>query len=160
MRARSPLVADNLVQALAILALLAPLVSSGQRMLLTSSARRGATCQPGMSHGPPQLSLMDPPTSHAARACDQHAFRMHFATWSPASRALLLSQAGPHAARALTVRPTPEGVPLGTTARRARRPEPLHLGHCPSSVPLPVSAKRGHIAQEVFRPRYGGIVQE
>ena len=35
---------------------------------------------------------------HAARACDQRALETHFATLPSASRALLLSQAGPHAA--------------------------------------------------------------
>ena len=49
---------------------------------------------------------------YAARACDQRAFETHFATLPPASRALLLAQAGPHAACCFTVRPTHEAVTI------------------------------------------------
>ena len=49
---------------------------------------------------------------YAARACDQRAFETHLATLPPASRALLLSQAGPHAACCFTVRPTHEAVTI------------------------------------------------
>ena len=37
--------------------------------------------------------------------CDERALEMHLSDLDTASRALLLSQAGPHAGRALTVRP-------------------------------------------------------
>ena len=46
----------------------------------------------------------------AAHACDERAFETAFSNLSPASRALLLSQAGPHSSRALTVLPTHEDV--------------------------------------------------
>ena len=42
----------------------------------------------------------------AARACDERALETHLPELSPSSRALLLSQAGPHAARVFTVLPT------------------------------------------------------
>ena len=42
----------------------------------------------------------------ASRACDERALETHFTDLSPASRALLLSQAGPHSGRVFTVRPT------------------------------------------------------
>ena len=67
----------------------------------------------------------------AARACDKRAFEMHFATLPPASRALLLSQAGPHAACCFTVCPTHEAVTIPAAEfrvlllRRLRLPLPL-----------------------------------
>ena len=79
---------------------------------------------------------------HAARACDRHAFEMHFATLSPASRALLLSQAGPHAACCLTVRPTHEAVTIPSAEfrvlllRRLRLPLPLAPRVCACRGPL------------------------
>ena len=68
---------------------------------------------------------------YAARACDKRAFEMHFATSPPASRALLLSQAGPHAACCFTVCPTHEAVTIPAAEfrvlllRRLRLPVPL-----------------------------------
>ena len=44
----------------------------------------------------------------AARACDERACETHLSDLPPASRALLLSQAGPRSARAFTVSPTHE----------------------------------------------------
>ena len=46
----------------------------------------------------------------AAHACDKRAYEMHLSDLTPASRALLLSQAGPFAARAFDVTPTREDV--------------------------------------------------
>ena len=48
----------------------------------------------------------------AAHSCDERALEMQLSALTPASRALLLSQAGPHSARALTVPPTSEDVSI------------------------------------------------
>eukprot|EP00439_Symbiodinium_sp_Y106_P015395 s10409_g2.t1 len=47
----------------------------------------------------------------AAHACDKRAYEMHLSDLTPASRALLLSQAGPFAARAFDVTPTRRTLP-------------------------------------------------
>ena len=70
-----------------------------------------------MSTAPRPPSQQDEPADflrgwqrRASHACDERALETHLADLSPASRALLLSQAGPHSARALMVLPTCEDV--------------------------------------------------
>ena len=64
-------------------------------------------------------------------ACDERALETHLSHLNPASRALLLSQAGPHAGRALTALPTSAAVALPSEhlrvllLRRLRLPLPL-----------------------------------
>ena len=48
----------------------------------------------------------------ASHACDERTLETHLADLSPASRAQLLSQAGPHVARAFTVLPTSDDVAI------------------------------------------------
>ena len=73
---------------------------------------------------------------HAAQACDEHALATHFGNLSRASQTLLLSQAGPHAARAFTVLPTHEDVTSSSAQfrvlllRRLRLPLPLTPHAC------------------------------
>ena len=63
--------------------------------------------------------------------CDERACETHLAELSPASRALLLSQAGPHSTQAFTVAPTHGGVVILSVQfrvlllRRLRLPLPL-----------------------------------
>ena len=68
----------------------------------------------------------------AAHACDERALETHLADLSLASRALLLSQAGPHSARAFTVLPTTEDVTIPSSHFRVlllrRLRLPLQLG--------------------------------
>ena len=72
----------------------------------------------------------------ASHACDERALEMHLADVCPASRALLLSQAGPHAARAFTVLPTSDDVAIPDShfrvllLRRLRMPLPLGPRSC------------------------------
>ena len=72
----------------------------------------------------------------AARACDERAFGTHLSELSPASRALLLSQAGPFAARAINVPPTHPDVTIPSAQfrvlllRRLRMPLPLAPRRC------------------------------
>ena len=72
----------------------------------------------------------------ASHACDERALETHLADLSPASRALLLSQAGPHAARAFTVLPTSDDVAIPDShfrvllLRRLRMPLPLGPRSC------------------------------
>ena len=72
----------------------------------------------------------------ASHACDERALETHLADLSPASRALLLSQAGPHAARAFTVLPTSGDVAIPDShfrvllLRRLRMPLPLGPRNC------------------------------
>ena len=54
----------------------------------------------------------------AAHACDKHACEMHFFDVTPASRALLLSQAGLSAARALNVTPSRDDVTVASALFR------------------------------------------
>ena len=67
----------------------------------------------------------------AAGACDERACETHFSDLTLASRALLLSQAGPHSARAITVAPTHEAVSIPNAQfrilllRRLRLPRSL-----------------------------------
>ena len=67
----------------------------------------------------------------SARTCDERACETHLAELSPTSRALLLSQAGPHSARAFTVTHTHDGVVIPSAQfrvlllRRLRLPLPL-----------------------------------
>ena len=69
----------------------------------------------------------------ASRACDERALETHFTDLSPASRALLLSQAGPHSGRVFTVLPTSDDVTIASAQfrvlllRRLRLP----LALCP-----------------------------
>ena len=80
----------------------------------------------------------------AAHACDERAFETLFSSLSPAARALLLSQAGPHSSRALTVLPTHEDVTLPSAhfrvllLRRLRLPLPLAPRACACRRPLDV----------------------
>ena len=66
----------------------------------------------------------------ASHACDERALETHLADLSPASRVLLLSQAGPHTARAFTVLPTSDDVAIPDShfrvllLRRLRMPLP------------------------------------
>ena len=72
----------------------------------------------------------------AAHACDKRAYEMHLSDLTPASRALLLSQAGPFAARAFDVTPTREDVTIPSALfrvlllRRLRLPLPLAPRRC------------------------------
>ena len=72
----------------------------------------------------------------AAHAGDERALETHLADLSPASRALLLSQAGPHAARVFTVLPTSDVVAVPDPhfrvllLRRLRLPLPLGPRAC------------------------------
>ena len=97
----------------------------------------------GLAGPPPQAPRGDEPADHlrgwqrhAASACDERAFETHLSHLSPASRALLLSQAGPHSSRALNVLPTHEEVVIPTAQfwvlllRRLRLPLPLAPRRC------------------------------
>ena len=72
----------------------------------------------------------------AARACNESACETHLADLPPTSRALLLSQSGPHSARALTALPTHEAVVIPSAhfrvplLRRLRLPLPLAPRTC------------------------------
>ena len=72
----------------------------------------------------------------ASHACNERALETHLADLSPASRALLLSQAGPHAARAFTVLPPSDDVAIPDShfrvllLRRLRMPLPLGPRSC------------------------------
>ena len=80
----------------------------------------------------------------AAHACDERAFETAFSNLSPASRALLLSQAGPHSSRPAMVLPTHEDVTLPSAhfrvllLRRLRLPLPLAPRTCACRKPLDV----------------------
>ena len=80
----------------------------------------------------------------AARACDERALETHLPELSPASRALLLSQAGPHAARVLRVLPTwdefavPSSLFRILILRRLRLALPLGPSHCSCRCALDV----------------------
>ena len=69
----------------------------------------------------------------ASRSCDERELETHFTNLSPASRALLLSQAGPHSGRVFTVLPTSDDVTIASAQfrvlllRRLRLP----LALCP-----------------------------
>ena len=54
----------------------------------------------------------------ASRACNERALETHFTDLSPASRALLLSQAGPHSGRVFTVLPTSDDVTIASAQFR------------------------------------------
>ena len=121
---RSPQIAANLLHALA-----APHASGSSAVAAVAQAADHLAAQgyrvpawawdaPEPRH-PAQADDHDQPghrlrgwQRYAARACDQRAFETHLATLPPASRALLLSQAGPHAACCFTVRPTHEAVTI------------------------------------------------
>ena len=64
---------------------------------------------------------------HAASACDERALFSHL---SPASRALLLWQAGPHSSRALSVLPTHEELIISSAQFRVLPLRPLAPGRC------------------------------
>ena len=72
----------------------------------------------------------------AASAGDERAFETHLSQLDPASRALLLSQAGPHAARAFTAFPTSPAVVVPSAhlrvllLRRLRLPLPCAPRTC------------------------------
>jgi len=78
----------------------------------------------------------------AAHACDERALETHFATLSPASQALLLSQTGPHASRCICVMPTHADVAIPSDLFRVMLLRRLRL-------PLPLAPRtcscRGHI---------------
>ena len=72
----------------------------------------------------------------AARACDERTYETHLSHLTSASRALLLSQAGPFASRALNLLPTRDDVAIPSAQfrvlllRRLRLPLPLAPRRC------------------------------
>ncbi|OLP76330.1 132 kDa protein [Symbiodinium microadriaticum] len=95
----------------------------------------------------------------ASRACDERAIETHFTDLSPASRALLLFQAGPHSGRVFTVLPTSDDVTIvscsvgcvfpwrsapahADAAGASTRPVSFRLGRYRSSTPSPASAAK------------------
>ena len=72
----------------------------------------------------------------AARACDERTYETHLSHLTSASRALLLSQAGPFASRALNLLPTRNDVAIPSAQfrvlllRRLRLPLPLAPRRC------------------------------
>ena len=111
-RVRAPDVAERLVQGLEAQGGSEPpsLVSARNAAALLRG--RGFEVPPWHSFSPvpPGDGEPDDPLRgwqrRAAMVCDERALEMHLSDLDTASRALLLSQAGPHAGRALTVRPT------------------------------------------------------
>ena len=111
-RVRAPDVAERLVQGLE--------AQGGSEPPSLVSARTAAALLRGrvfevppwdsFSPVPPGDGERDDPLRgwqrRAAMVCDERALEMHLSDLDTASRALVLSQAGPHAGRALTVRPT------------------------------------------------------
>ena len=90
------------------------------------------------------LSLRCPPPMRRRRAparlaaCDERALETHLFHLHPASRALLLSQAGPHSGRALTVLPTSAAVALPPEHLRVLLPAPAPAAPPDTArVPLP-----------------------
>ena len=122
-RARAPAAAERLRQALqgeAALPSTAAAVAAQGRLRQASYDAPGWDAQ---GAGPPAPDVQRPGEDSgpwpfkgwqrlAARACDERAFETHLSELSPASRALLLSQAGPFAARAINVPPTHPDVTI------------------------------------------------
>ena len=63
----------------------------------------------------------------ASRACDAGAFETHLTNLTPASRVLLLSEAGPFAARALNVLPTRDEISIPSAQFRVHLLRRLRL---------------------------------
>ena len=97
----------------------------------------------GPAGPPPHAPRGDEPADHlrgwqrhAASACDERGLETHLSHLSPASRALLLSQAGPHSSRAVNVLPTHEELIIPSAQfrvfllNRLRLPLPLAPRHC------------------------------
>ena len=115
-RARAPLAADRLVQAL--------LQSATETAAPLAAARHAAAYLREQGYDAPSWASLQqgqPPPGHSDRdfgdflrgwqhgaslASDKRALEVHLSHLDAASRALLLSQAGPHAARAFTAFPT------------------------------------------------------
>ena len=76
----------------------------------------------------------------AAHTCDKRAFEMHLADLTPASRARLLSQAGPFAARAFNITPARDDVTVPSAPFRVRVLRRLWL-----PVPLAPRSRRGQL---------------
>ena len=148
-RTRAPAVADRLVGALQ---------ASADAAAPILAARHAAACLRVQGFEPPAWgSLQRPPAQQherefgdflqgwqrlAATASDQRALETHLSDLDSASRALLLSQAGPHAARTLTVFPTSGEVTVPSAHFRVLLLRRLRL-------PLPVAPRtcacRGHL---------------
>ena len=96
----------------------------------------------GAATAPPDPDHADDPwpvkgcQRSAARACDKRAYETHLSDLTPASRALLLSQAGPFASRALNLMPTRDDIAIPSAQfrvlllRRLRLPLPLAPRRC------------------------------
>ena len=143
-QARAPGVAARLLQALQSPAATAAAttIASAQQAAAYLRAQGYDVPDWGQTREPPAGSADEHPDfmrgwqRHAAQACDERALTTHFRNLSQASRALLLSQAGPHAARAFTVLPTHEEVIMPSAQfrvlllRRLRLPLPLTPHAC------------------------------
>ena len=95
----------------------------------------------------------------AAHACDERAFETFFSSLSPAARALLLSQAGPHSSRALTVLPlyphmrmshSPVRTSVLSFAGCACRSH-LHRGLALAAGRLMCLARRARASEDLFQ---------
>ena len=96
----------------------------------------------GAATAPPDPDHADDPwpvkgwQRSAARACDKRAYETHLSDLTPASRALLLSQAGPFASRARNLMPTRDDIAIPSAQfrvlllRRLRLPLPLAPRRC------------------------------
>ena len=146
-RARAPAAAERLLQALQGEA---ALPSTAAAVAAQGRLRQAGYDAPGwdaQGAGPPAPDVQRPGEDSgpwpfkgwqrlAARACDERAFETHLSELSPASRALLLSQAGPFAARAINVPPTHPDVTIPSAQfrvlllRRLRMPLPLAPRRC------------------------------
>ena len=95
----------------------------------------------GAATAPPDPDHADDPwpvkgwQRSAARACDKRAYETHLSDLTPASRALLLSQAGPFASRALNLMPTRDDIAIPSAQFRVLLLRPLRL-------PLPLAPRR------------------
>ncbi|OLQ08844.1 hypothetical protein AK812_SmicGene7597 [Symbiodinium microadriaticum] len=82
----------------------------------------------GAATAPPDPDHADDPwpvkgwQRSAARACDKRAYETHLSDLTPASRALLLSQAGPFASRALNLMPTRDDIAIPSAQFRVPLP--------------------------------------
>ncbi|OLP85284.1 Ankyrin-1 [Symbiodinium microadriaticum] len=146
-RTRAPAAAERLLQALQGEA---ALPSTAAAVAAQGRLRQAGYDAPGwdaQGAGPPAPDVQRPGEDSgpwpfkgwqrlAARACDERAFETHLSELSPASRALLLSQAGPFAARAINVPPTHPDVTIPSAQfrvlllRRLRMPLPLAPRRC------------------------------
>ena len=117
MRARASAAAERLLQALQGEA---ALPSTADAVAAQGRLRQAGYDAPGwdaQGHGPPAPDIQRPGEDSgpwplkgwqrlSARGCDERALETHLSEFSPASRALLLSKAGPVAARATNGPPT------------------------------------------------------